>query len=203
MYNKNHLKDAQTSTVSFLCIPLMTYCNTWSKAVNTWKTPSECLFLKKNLQTEPSGSSESSSMRNVAASQQKCVLHRRHVTGSNVHLELAVISCCILFLLQLFFQFFQFAQRMIGRNRHPGNLRQAAGWGPSDRRVPTLEQELSVVNDTCASWCGGEQGSSRSLAVTVWELGPVLQLDHTGRDGTAPGLLCVSWHCGFISLKVQ
>lgn len=42
------------------------------------------------------------------------------------------------------------------------------------------------------SWCGGEQGSSRSLAVTVWELGPVLQLDHTGRDGTAPGLLCVS-----------
>lgn len=42
------------------------------------------------------------------------------------------------------------------------------------------------------SWCGGEQGSSRSLAVTVWELRPVLQLDHTGRDGTAPGLLRVS-----------
>lgn len=42
------------------------------------------------------------------------------------------------------------------------------------------------------SWRGGEQGSSRGLAVTVWELRPVLQLDHTGRDGTAPGLLCIS-----------
>lgn len=42
------------------------------------------------------------------------------------------------------------------------------------------------------SWCGGEQGSSRRLAVTLWELRPVLQLDHPGRDGTAPGLLCVS-----------
>lgn len=62
------------------------------------------------------------------------------------------LTCQILLLLQLLLEFLHFGDGMKGRNSHPWNLGQAAGRGASNRGIPTVQQELSVINDPSA--CG-------------------------------------------------
>lgn len=78
-------------------------------------------------------------------------LHRRYNKHSDVHLKLAVVSCQLFLLLQLLFELLQFGHRVEWRNGHSWNLGQTAGWSPGDRRVPAVQEELSVVNDP-GSW---------------------------------------------------
>lgn len=60
-------------------------------------------------------------------------------------------TCQTLLLLQLLFEFLQFGHWMMWRNGHPRNLGQTTGWSPGNWRVPTVEKELSVINDP-SSW---------------------------------------------------
>lgn len=60
-------------------------------------------------------------------------------------------TCQILLLLQLLFEFLQFGHWMVWRNGHSRNLGQTTGWGPGNGRVPTVQEELSVINDP-SSW---------------------------------------------------
>lgn len=116
-------------------------------------------------------------------------------TGSDVHLELAVI-CNVFFFLVLFFELLQFAQGVCGGHSDPWDLRQAAGRGPSDGRVSTVQEKLPVIDDSGTSRRGGEERSPGGLAVAVGQLGPVLEGEHSGRDGDALYLVGGCGHGG-------
>lgn len=60
-------------------------------------------------------------------------------------------TCQLFLLLQLLFELLQFGHGVEGRNGHSWNLGQTAGWSSGDRRVPAVQEELSVVNNP-GSW---------------------------------------------------
>ncbi len=52
------------------------------------------------------------------------------------------------------------------------------------------------IKHSLTPWCGGEECPSRGLTVTVWELGPVFEVQDTRGNGAALALLRVAGHRG-------
>ncbi len=57
------------------------------------------------------------------------------------------------------------------------------------------------IKHSLTPWCGGEECPSRGLTVTVWELGPVFEVQDTRGNGAALALLRVAGHRGWKALK--
>lgn len=85
---------------------------------------------------------------------------------------------------------------MCRRYCDPRDLRQTTWGGPGDGRVSTVQQKFPVVDDAGTSRRSGEERPPGSLAVTVGQLGPVLQGEHSGRDRDTFHLVCGGRHVG-------
>lgn len=125
------------------------------------------------------------------------ILHRRQHWSSDVHLKLVVICNVLLFFLCLLFEILQFPHIVCSGYRHPGDLGQTTWGGPGQRGVSTIQQKLPVINDSGTSWRGGEEGPPGCLAVTVGQLGPVIQGEHPGGYGAAFGFIRAGRHASF------